>query len=205
MRQKEYSLLHNWNTIIISVMVVSILTLCVLYLPGIRDFDSTILNAIRRALSPFPAHIAAFISEFGRAQHLLWPQITVCSVLVSHQKYLKAFIFVLMVQMTYFTTGLIKDFVCRERPSNCYSGYSFPSGHSSTTMCFCGILIYLILKYVRNDLLRYTLAACAGLYIIIVALSRMMLNVHFPTDILSGLFLGLIFVNLYIILDKTLN
>ena len=52
MKNKEYSIAINWSYVGISVVVFSILTLLVLYLPSMREIDSTILNSIRSALSP---------------------------------------------------------------------------------------------------------------------------------------------------------
>lgn len=202
MASKEgYGVVANWNYVTISLIVVALLTLVVLYMPGIREFDYGVLSAIRRALAPYPSYIPVFVSEFGRANNMLWPQIAGASVLVSHQKYLKAFLLIFFTQASFFLTGLLKNFVCRERPC-AYSGFSFPSGHSLTTMCFYGICMYLILHYTRSEFWRYFLAIVFGLFIFLVALSRLWLGVHFLTDVIAGLFLGFILVNLYIILVK---
>jgi len=206
MKNKEYSIMINWNYIGISVVVFAILTACVLYLPSMREIDSTILRSIRLALSPFPSYIPIFVSEFGRAHAYLWPQITAACVLVSHRLYLKAFMLVLFTQIAFLLKDLIKNFVCRPRPDGCgLSGFSFPSGHSCFAMCFCGIIIYLIHCYVRSDFWRNLLIIIFGIWIFLVGLSRMWLGAHFLSDVLAGMFLGFILVNLYIILDKSLS
>jgi undecaprenyl-diphosphatase len=132
---------------------------------------------------------------------MLWPQIAACSVLVSHQKYLKAFLLVFFTQGTFYLNELIKNFVCRQRPCD-YYGYSFPSNHAAVEMCFYGICIYLILRYTRNEFWRYFLALVFGIFIFLVCLSRLWLGVHFLTDIIAGLSLGIIMINLYIITIK---
>lgn len=206
MKDKGYGVVANWNYVTISLVVLTLLTIFVLYMPGIREIDRGMLNGIRQMLTPIPGYIFAFVTEFGRANYMLWPQIAACSVLVSHGKYLKAFLLVFFTHAAYFLTGLLKDFVCRERPEICnYSGYSFPSNHASTTMCFYGICIYLILHYTRSEFWRYFLAIVFGIFIFLVALSRLWLGVHFPIDIIAGLFLGFLLVNLYIILVKAFN
>lgn len=204
MKDKGYSVVANWNYVTISLVVLTILTILVLYMPGLREFDRGILNAIRSFLAPYPSYIPAFVSEFGRANYMLWPQITACAVLVSHGKYLKAFLLVFFTHAAFFLTALLKDFVCRERPC-IYSGYSFPSNHASTTMCFYGICIYLILHYTRSEFWRYFLSVVFGIFIFLVALSRLWMGVHFPLDVIAGLFLGFLLVNLYIIVVKALN
>ena len=206
MKNKEYSIALNWSNVGISVVVFSILTVMVLYLPAMREIDSTILRSIRLALSPFPSYIPVFVCEFGRAHAYLWPQITAACVLVSHRLYLKAFMLILFTQCAFFLKETIKDYVCRQRPDGCgVSGFSFPSGHCAFAMCFCGIIIYLIHCYVKSDFWRNFLIILFGLWIFMVGLSRMWLGAHFPSDVLAGMFLGFFLVNLYIIIDKSIS
>ena len=199
--RENNSVITNWNYVALSIVVLTTLTLMVLYMPGLREFDTEILKAIRKFLAPYPNYIPAFFSNYGGVGNFWWPQITAGAVLISHQKYLKTFLLIFFTQGAYFLVDLLKNFVCRERPC-IHAGYSFPSGHTTTTMCFYGIIIYLIMHYVRNTFWRYFLVVFFGLIIFFVALSRMWLNVHFLTDVLAGLFLGFLMVNLYIILDK---
>lgn len=206
MKQKEYSLMINWNYVGISVVVLAILTVLVLYLPTMREIDTTILRSIRLALSPFPSYIPIFVCEFGRANQMLWPQITAGCVLVSHRLYLKAFMLILFTQIAYYLKDLMKNFVCRPRPDGCgLESFSFPSGHALTTMCFFGIIIYLVHHYVRSDFWRNFLIIFFGLWIFLTCIARMWLGVHFLSDIFAGLAIGFILVNVYIIIDKSLS
>lgn len=206
MKNKEYSIAVNWSYVGLSVVVFSILTALVLYLPNMREIDSTILRSIRLALSPFPSYIPVFISDFGRANCYMWPQITAAAVLISHRLYLKAFMLVLFSNCALLLKDLIKNYICRPRPDGCsLSSFSFPSGHSVFTMCFCGILIYLIHKYVRSDFWRNLLIIAFGLWIFMMGVSRLWLGAHFPSDVIAGMFLGFFFVNLYIIIDKSIS
>ncbi len=203
-RQKEYGAALNWNYVIVSIVVFVILTILVLYMPGLTKFDSNVLHSIRLALSPYPVYIATFITEFGRSYHMIWPQIAAGSVLISEKRYMKAFLLIFFTQATYVLTDVIKNFVCRERP--CIdSSFSFPSGHSSTTMCFYGILIYLVLHYAKSDFWRYFLTTLFGVWILLVGISRLWLGVHYPVDVIAGMFLGFMMVNLFIIVSKALS
>jgi undecaprenyl-diphosphatase len=201
MKNKDYGVVANWNYVTFSLILLVILTLLVIYVPVLRDFDNEILSSIRKALSPYPATIPSLISCFGYANYLLWPQIAGCSVLVSHQKYLKAFLLVFFTQAAFFLNGLLKNFICRQRPCE-YYGYSFPSNHATVEMCFYGICIYLILRYTKSNFWRYFLSSVFGIFIFMVCLSRLWLGVHFLTDVIAGLCLGFALVNLYIITVK---
>ena len=198
---KENSIVVNWNYVTLSIIVFALLTVMVLYMPGLREIDMEMLKAVRKFLGQFPGYIPVFFSNYGGVGNFWWPQITAGAVLVSHRKYLKAFLLVFFTQGGYIFVDLIKNFICRERPS-IHPGYSFPSGHTTTAMCFYGIIIYLIMHYVRSQFWRIALSVFFGFMIFMAGISRMWLGVHFPIDVIAGLFLGFLFVNLYIILDK---
>ncbi|MBQ4115453.1 phosphatase PAP2 family protein [bacterium] len=201
MKDNSCRVVENWNYVTLSLVVTVVLALLVLYMPGFREIDAEILKVIRKFLGAFPSYIPAVVTDFGRANYLMWPQITACAVLLSHRKYLKTFLLLFFTQLAYLVVGWMKNFICRERPC-LYEGYSFPSGHALTTMCFYGIVIYLVMRYVSNNFWRWFLAIGFGIFIFLVSISRLWLGVHFPSDVLAGVFLGFLLVNLYIILDR---
>ena len=206
MKQNEYGIAVHWNYIGISVVFFTIFTLLVLYVPNMRNIDYTVMRSIRLALSPFPAYIPLYASEFGRANYMLWPQIAASCTLISHRYFLKTFMLILFTQLSFFLKDVIKDFVCRPRPEGSgLHGFGFPSGHAATSMCFYGIIIYLIHHYVRSDFWRNFLIILFGIWIFLCGLSRIWLGAHFPVDVIAGWLLGFILVNLYIIIDKSIS
>jgi undecaprenyl-diphosphatase len=192
---------RNWSYIAFSLVISVTLTLLVLYMPGLREIDMGILKSIRKFLGQFPSYIPVFFSNYGGVGNFWWPQITAGTVLISHQKYIKAFLLIFFTQGAYILTDIFKNFICRERPC-IHPGYSFPSGHTLTAMCFYGIIIYLVMQYVRNHFWRVALSIFFSFMIFMTAISRLWLGVHFLTDVLASIFFGFIVVNLYIILDK---
>ena len=192
---------RNWSYIAFSLVISVTLTLLVLYMPGLREIDMGILKSIRKFLGQFPSYIPVFFSNYGGVGNFWWPQITASAVLISHQKYLKTFLLIFFTQGAYILTDIFKNFICRERPC-IHPGYSFPSGHTLTAMCFYGIIIYLVMQYVRSQFGRVALSIFFGFMIFMTAISRLWLGVHFLTDVLASIFFGFIVVNLYIILDK---
>lgn len=199
--KENHSVIANWNYVTLSIIVFALLTTLILYMPGFKEIDLELLKNIKKFLGQFPSYIPIFFSNYGGVGNFWWPQIAAGSVLVSHQKYVKAFLLIFFTQGSYIIVDNIKNMIGRDRPI-LHAGYSFPSGHTTITMVFYGILIYLILQYVRNSFWRNFLAIFFSLMIFMVGLSRLWLGVHFPTDVIAGLFLGFFFVNLYVILDK---
>ena len=69
-------------------------------------------------------------------------------------------------------------------------GFSFPSGHSITSMFVYGMLLYLICQHVADRRLRILLSVLAAIPLVLVGPSRIYLGVHYPTDVLAGWCLG---------------
>ena len=98
---------------------------------------------------------------------------------------------------------IVKNIIQRTRPLEEFrlikeSGFSFPSGHSITSMVFYGFLIYLINNSIKNKKMKYILTILLSLLIGLIGLSRVYLGVHYITDVLGGFLLGLIFLKIYI-------
>ena len=84
---------------------------------------------------------------------------------------------------------IIKYTVQRVRPlPEVFSGYSFPSGHSTIIVVFFLSLLFIINK-------KEFLSILAIFAIIAVPVSRVVLGAHFISDVVAGLLLGSIVVD----------
>lgn len=84
---------------------------------------------------------------------------------------------------------IIKYTVQRVRPlPEVFSGYSFPSGHSTIVVVFFISLLFVINK-------KKFLSMLAIFAIIAVPISRVVLGAHFLSDVIAGLLLGSIVVD----------
>lgn len=70
-------------------------------------------------------------------------------------------------------------------------GYSYPSGHTMMALCLYGTLIYIIYKEIKNKKLKVFLITILSLLILLIGLSRIYVRVHYPSDVLGGIFLTL--------------
>lgn len=93
---------------------------------------------------------------------------------------------------------VLKFIVQRPRPDGyrlaVESSYSFPSGHSMVSMAFYGLLIWMIWKYERDDVMRHVWCCLFGLIIVMVGISRIYLGVHYASDVIAGFCVSLIWL-----------
>jgi undecaprenyl-diphosphatase len=86
-----------------------------------------------------------------------------------------------------------KNLIARPRPAWTdpvahASSFSFPSGHTAGTAVLCTSLLVIALPTRRR---RAPWIVLAGVAIASVAASRVLLGVHFPSDVLGGALLGI--------------
>lgn len=109
----------------------------------------------------------------------------------------------------YIFSVIYKNAFRRERPLfnliDKPSDFSFPSGHTMCSFAFYGFVIYLVNKYVENKIVKYLLNVFLIMIILIVGISRIYLNVHFTTDVLGGVVLGVICLLMFINYVKIRN
>ena len=89
---------------------------------------------------------------------------------------------------------LAKNLIQRPRPSDklvAIGGYSLPSGHTFGTALFIFFVVFLIVPQIKAVTLRRILTFLGFLWILIIALTRVYLHVHYPTDTIASILLVL--------------
>ncbi len=89
---------------------------------------------------------------------------------------------------------LLKNLFERARPDMfkviSVTGYSFPSGHAMVSLCFYGMLAYILCRRFPRlgpQILVYCLTAAL---VTAIGFSRIYLGVHYPSDVLGGYIAG---------------
>ncbi len=101
------------------------------------------------------------------------------------------------------TTTLGKTVIGRPRPEAMYDVAAlaaFPSGHATVVMAVYGFLGYLIARGMTDPLARFHVAFATLVAVALVGLSRVVLNVHFASDVAGGYLVGLFWLLVGVIL-----
>ncbi len=155
-------------------------------------FEIGILNAIQNLRAPALDTFMSLVTRLGDGG-IFWILLTLLFLIFPKTRRLGAACAAALLIDVVICNGIIKPLVARTRPYDVNtaivllvpkpSDYSFPSGHSAASFTVVGAL------YFRRSKLWIPAAALAT----IIAASRLYLYIHYPTDVLAGIVLGIIF------------
>lgn len=185
-RQKRYA------TRLISALSLVLVAALFFGFPLLADFDNGLMTLIQEHRSEATQHIVVFVTSIGdfRAQ-LLAASLLIIVLAVARQWRHAAFALAATLG-TAIANGVLKTFFARARPEvllEPLTTYSMPSGHSSAAFALFMTLAVLAGRG-QPVRLRLTWMLVAGIPALAIALSRVYLGVHWPTDILAGMLLA---------------
>ena len=157
---------------------------------AIRDF----FYSIRGEKNGFIYYLFRIITDFG---YIYAAIITIIIVLIFTRGNNKTVAYILGILLMILINYVIKDIYGRERPLKGYrwmveTDTSYPSGHS-TTIGFIGTyFIFLFYDSNYKKVFKIICYVISGLLMLLVPISRLVLGMHYFTDILSGLSCGIL-------------
>lgn len=106
-------------------------------------------------------------------------------------KWRSASIMILSLILTGFASGLLKIIFMSPRPTIILTDPSFPSSHSAMAAAFFVIIAYLLAPKINSWVKRELMIVFCVLIPIAIGLSRIVLNVHWLSDVVAGWSLGI--------------
>ncbi len=182
------------GAIVLAGLVVGLLAIAISHLDVVADLDSSAAAWAHRDGGPGAREVLDAVTALATT-----PVVAVLAVAVGLAEFVRVpnrSIPVFLVLVTLgdsLITHVVKDVVDRARPdivpAAASLGPSFPSGHSSTAAAFYAALALLAGRR-RPARDRALLAAAAVGIAVAVACSRVMLDLHWLSDVVAGLALG---------------
>jgi len=103
----------------------------------------------------------------------------------------------------------LKNTIGRPRPETEHlvhvKSLSFPSGHAMMNTILFILIAYFIVKEIQSRSMKWLVSIIAGLFIFIMGVSRVVLQVHYPSDVTAGFALGFVWAIISIALYKKMN
>mgnify|MGYP000060366422 FL=1 len=184
--------------ILITFVILTFLFLSQGYTNILKPFDLKIISYIQSLENEYLTVFYKMITIIADTYQSAIITILLVTFLYFKKHYREALFLAITMTTCGLAMPLLKNIFSRERP-NFYrlieiSGYSFPSGHttSATTMY---LTLAIILLSIMKKLNKYFVFSIAVLGIVIIGGSRIYLGVHYPTDVMAGICLGISIVS----------
>ena len=159
---------------------------------GLTIIDRPINQLIVSLRTPLLNRLMFLITLTGNWQMIALGSLLSVILLVAAKKrrYLLALLLSNFSALTFIE--LSKNIIGRTRPpvENALileHGFAFPSGHSYFAVAFYGLLTYFWVRHFHHKLEKIAVFLLGSSFILLLALSRIYLGVHWSTDVIAGL------------------
>ncbi|MDD5192540.1 MAG: phosphatase PAP2 family protein [Candidatus Nanoarchaeia archaeon] len=199
----------NFKTLIwvniISLLVFILILLGVLYNFGLSKIDF-IVNSF------MPSIENNFLTSLSIAVSFIFDinVVIIISLILSAYLWIKfskkdSVLFIFTMGLNGGVLYILKEAIQRARPLNALvseGNFAFPSAHASTAVVFFGLLIYLIYKKNKLKNLKLVSLIVSIFMVLLICFARLYLNVHWFSDVLGGVVIGIFILTGCIILRK---
>ena len=154
---------------------------------------------------PIAGMIAGFISIVGSTKVVIVATTIIGITFILRKKWRSATIIIFSVGSTGFIVEIMKTFFERARPENAlriFTDYSFPSGHAALAAAFFIAIAYLFAPKIHSWVKRELLIVACVIAITAIGISRLVLNVHWVSDVVAGWSLGIFCATAVILLVR---
>ncbi|PDY25659.1 PAP2 family protein [Bacillus cereus] len=157
---------------------------------GVTAVDTYVREMVKGLQTEISITFFTYFTKLGSAIGVITTLIISLLVFWKKRYYAAMIVYPMAILTTHLVNKGIKEIVKRDRPSLNEAldalGYSFPSGHAMLSIMTFGFLTYIIAANLKSVTGKYVITILMGILILSIGLSRVILNVHYPTDILAG-------------------
>lgn len=158
----------------------------------ITYFDLPIIQFIQGLETPFLTVIFKTFTWVGSAYGVIPITIAICMFLFFRlHRRKQAVFFAFSIASTIALNELLKLYFKRDRPEFYrlmeIGGFSFPSGHTMMAFSLYGIICYIFWHHLHKTRSQILLVIFTTIMAFSIAISRIYVGVHFPSDIIAGI------------------
>ena len=161
------------------------------------SFDKSWLLWIHQFATPLLDRIFLFVTALGNPQIVIIIFVSTIVWVGMKRRYSDGIRFFLICGGALLINSVMKLFFAKPRPELwtrliVEHSFSFPSGHAVGSMVIYGFIGYLLSKEFKSY--RGVIYSIAIIIIMAIGFSRLYLGVHYPTDIIAGYGIGLLWL-----------
>jgi undecaprenyl-diphosphatase len=210
----RWRLFLGWTALGLMLTSIAVLVLAALKDTHIywlfRRSDPDLMDAVRTFHGAWLTAFMVGLSKFGSWKVLPIATGLICGALIAKKRWRDALGAGVAVGLASIINPWFKTWFRKPRPELDWtladeSFYSFPSGHAFTSVVFWGMVTYLVWHVVKGRTLRTALVAVTAFFALMTGISRVYLGVHFPSDVLAGWTVGVIWLVCMIFATRALH
>jgi membrane-associated phospholipid phosphatase len=190
------------------VLLIVVFVLCLLCLFAVADmifedknlfFDEHVFALIKPHINPVNTRIFNAVSFLGSFAFLLPANLlfVLYFLLVKkerHNAWKAALVSITSLLVLFMLKGLLQ----RQRPPAPLIAqlhdYSFPSGHTFSSVVFFGMLMYTIYQHCISNTVKWWLIIILCVLVLAIGFSRVYLRFHYASDVIAGFCLGVMWL-----------
>jgi membrane-associated phospholipid phosphatase len=156
----------------------------------LAQFDAMLSDALKAHVPPGTLLLFSRITRLGDFTFLSVLATVIALILIYRRQWLHAGAWIVATGLGAALNWVLKALFERSRPDHDHlmvtvSGWSFPSGHASGSLIVYGLLGYLLVRH-TPPLWHVPAVMLAVLLVVFVGFSRVILQVHYLSDVLAG-------------------
>lgn len=168
---------------------------------SVKYFDLPIIQFVQGMETPFLTSLLTTFTWIGSGFGVTPITLGICFVLFfKYNERQQSILFAFSIVSTILLNEGLKRVFTRSRP-DLYKlmeagGFSFPSGHTMMAVSLYAMIVYVTWPHTKNGRQRFLLVATASLFAFLIMVSRIYVGVHYPSDIMGGIFMSAFWLTL---------
>ena len=174
------------------------------------NFDESVSSFFLRFLNESSYSFFRMLNVIGSSIGIgIIALITIALLWIMKRDYLGMSLLSLTVATGALLNRYVKNMIARPRPETEHlvhvKSLSFPSGHAMMGIILYVLIAYLLVCNLQSRAGKWIVIVLAFLMILCMGVSRIVLQVHYPSDVVAGFALGLAWVLIGLIIYEILR